>query len=81
MNQLSDKINYQTQSHRDRVMQLSAQIQHTKDIIDGTKNRMENESVRRAKVEARLRRVRSEMTRAKIRHHRTFRSSGNQALK
>ena len=35
---------------------------------------MNNETVRRSKVEARLRRVRSEMTRAKIRHNRNFRT-------
>merc|ERR1712046_128950 len=62
------------QSHKDRATQLSAAIANTKQIIEETKIRLEKETENRNKVETKLRRVRSEMTRAKIQKNRQFRT-------
>lgn len=67
-------INPQLQSHKDRAVQLASSIQNTKDIIAATKIRLDHEMESRNKVETRLRRVRSEMTRAKIKQNRSFRT-------
>jgi len=68
-------IDPQLQSHKDRAVQLAASIQNTKDIIAATKIRLDHEVEGRNKVEARLRRVRSEMTRAKIKQNRSYRTN------
>ncbi|CAG5111702.1 Oidioi.mRNA.OKI2018_I69.chr2.g5980.t1.cds [Oikopleura dioica] len=68
-------VEFKRNANRDRIIQMAERIKFTKLRNENTIKRIENETARRKKMEEELRRVRSDMIRAKISHNRTYRTN------
>lgn len=74
-------VEFNRNANRDRIIQMAEKIKFTKLRNEQTQKRIEKEAARRKKMEDELRRVRSDMIRAKISHSRTYRTNNTKRIR